>query len=151
MVYPDEKVVRVRSNQGIKHRLRIVRCGSIICDHVARGSVLDFPESAAVFLPVAIVHVSDRNALVDSFFLALVSVVVAVAALATVVPSVVLVAHTYFLEVLNGPVHADVSLGGVVVFVRNNVHAVASARVKVLSARTRRASDVWSGTALTLS
>ena len=148
VVYPDEKVIRLGSNQGIEHRLRIFRRGNT-WDLVTRESALDCPESAAVFLPVAIVHVSDRNALVDRFFLALASVVVAVAALATVVASVAIVAHTHFFEVLNGPVHADVSLGSAVRFARNrDVHAAASARVKVLSARARTR-DVWSGTTRT--
>ena len=89
-------------------------------------------------LPVAIVHVPDRNALVDRLLFALVSVVVAVTALATVVPAVARVAHTDVLEILNWPIYSGIGLSPIAH--ERDRRAVTSAKAISTRSCTR---DIW--------
>ena len=142
VVYPHEKIVRGGSNQGIIYHLRIRR--ACFCDHVTRPAVFDGSQSGAVFLPVIIIHITDRSALADGLFHAVCSVVVPIAALSAVKPSVSLVAHARAVEVLNGPAFPHVRLSSAVLRLRDS-DLLAGASLEICAARGRRAGDARNG------
>ena len=142
MVEPDEDIVCGRLNQGLNKGSDVLSEG-LGGHHIAGTVIFRVHQSLAVTRPVVTIHIADRHALVDSLFRAVCSVVVPIAALSAVKPSVSLVAHARAVEVLNGPAFPHVRLSSVVLRLRDSdLLAGASAAI---CAALGRAGDARNG------